>query len=286
LRLTSPRAERGQRGLARFAESFGAYALLLQFCAALVCAAAAGRAAKTAWFPAVAAAVRSLPDTDAAIVNGRLKWPDSSPRILGVSRQLSVAVAPAQGAVPQGGDLQLELAPGAVRLRGLAGFVEAPYPNEFSVDLDAIHGRAIWEAWTWVVQLAIAGAVGTSLLVFWWLGGAVMAPILWCFARIIQRRPTLGGTWRMAATSWVGPSMAPAAAITLYGLNQLRLQPLLASFALHAILGPIWSIWAACRLPFDTSTRATTPNPFDNLEPEPKLRGKGDPFSKGYGDRK
>lgn len=246
-------------GLAAFASSGAWLALALQLLAAFACGASFARAVQRTWFPAVEAALANLPAADAGISGGRLHWPDATPRVLGATRQLSLAVAP-EGKIPsQASDLQVELASDSVRVRGLAGFLGGPYPPGWGLDLDEIHGRAAWGAWSWVILSGLGCGVGAGLLLVWWSAALLAAPILSFVGWVARRQLTLGGAWRLAATAWTLPGAGLAFASTLYGNSLLSLPSFLACVGGHLAAGPLWILWAMLNLP---PREARPANPF------------------------
>ena len=140
-------------GLAAFGHGSASRLLFCQLFFVALGAIAVGVGVRQAWFTTVVQSERSLPDGTAEIRAGRLTWPDREPRALGETPQFALTVDPtSQGALGQVADLQLELRESALRIRGVAGFIEIPYGENWRIPLDRIGGKAQWQAWAWVIQ--------------------------------------------------------------------------------------------------------------------------------------
>ena len=118
-----------------------------------------GWALHTTGWPVMDHAVREFPEQGPALARGRFVWPEPTPRVLADSPHLAVAVRPGESeALGRTADLQLELLPGTLRLAGIAGFVDLPWPATVDLPLGRLEARAAWEAW----RRPVLGALVTA----------------------------------------------------------------------------------------------------------------------------
>jgi hypothetical protein len=250
-------------GLAAFGHGSASRLLFCQLFFVALGAIAVGVGVRQAWFTTVVQSERSLPDGTAEIRAGRLTWPDREPRALGETPQFALTVDPtSQGALGQVADLQLELRESALRIRGVAGFIEIPYGENWRIPLDRIGGKAQWQAWAWVIQ-GLAAVTGSALLPLFWYGIAfAFALPVWILAYALGRNVTLVGSWKILALSWAPASLVLDLAVVLYAFNWIRLTGLAVLLAVFASMGILWLIWALAEMP--TRGAREPENPFRN----------------------
>lgn len=249
------------KGLAAFADAALFRTGLLHLVFVLVTTALVGWILYWTWFPAIQRSVEQLPETGAEIRHGRFYWPTNESAILGETPQFGIAVDPNGTSFEgQSADLQLELRPQVARLRGLAGYTELPYGEDWEVRLDRISGQAGWLAWNWVfITLAMVAA----FLLLWlggWLVALVGSPVVWLVAYLLGRDLPWGGALRLVLASWIPAALLLDVGLWGYSWNWVRIVGLTAATGGHLIVWVVWMLWAAIARP---QRQASEPeNPF------------------------
>lgn len=220
---------------------------------------------RQAWFPAVRAALPRLPTSGAEIRSGKLVWPDAEAVLLAERPQFSVSVNPTgTGDAGRAGDLRVEFRPSALRLEGLLGHQELPYPPDFALSLDRTGASAAWLAWDWPILALLL--LGGFLIVWLWVGllACVGAPPGLLLGWVLGRQLTLGGAWRMAVASGVTGWGCLCLGSILYATSWVRLPGLAIAILSQPIVAGLAFIWGTVRLPrAATKARATAArNPF------------------------
>lgn len=248
--------------MARFAAASGGRALTLQVFYSALVAAVALWSFRQAWFPAIIQALPRLPAAEAEIRGGRLTWPDTEAHLLSERPQLSVSVDPSgTGDAGRSGDLQVEFRRRGLRLEGLFGHQELPYPPEFQLPLDRTGAMAAWGAWSWAI-LAIAGLfVGALVLIVGWVVATLLTLPMVALAWILRRNLTVGGAWRMGLAAGLAGWGFFVLGVVLYATAWIRLPGLAASLLAQILTILIWSIWGLFHLP-RRNRSATSGNPF------------------------
>jgi hypothetical protein len=255
-------------GVSRFADaSFGrALGFLGGF--ALSTALVLGWALYTSWWPVLDQAVREFPEDGPALVRGRFHWPETAPRLLADSPHLGVAVRPDDSEPPgRTADLQLELLPGALRLAGIAGFVDLPWPATDTVPLGRLQARAAWEAWRRPVFASVIIAAAAAMTVVWSLLALALVLPLRLVAFVLQKQISLGGCWRLSAAASMSGSLVLNLGIGGYLMRWLPWPALAAVVVIHLLVSALFLSWGLVSRP-KKSRIASPPNPFhvDNAQ--------------------
>ena len=217
-----------------------------------------------AWVPVVDTALTRLP-AQARVHHGRLEWPDAEAITLADSPQLGIGVTPLGSGEPnRTADLQLELDSGGVRLWGILGFHEWPYPPDADWALGRLEATALWAAWLWPLRLLTGLAAGATLLVAWWCLEAILSPGLWILGLIFRRDVPFGAAWRIAGASWLTATLVLDMTLLGYARRILTLPGVAVGLTVAVLVGLIWPIWGVLVSPAGRSTAgvADTKNPF------------------------
>ena len=252
------------RGIAAFAAASVARTLALQTLFALFTASVVVWSLKHAWFPAVDGALPQLPVAGAEIRSGRLRWPDAEPRLLAERPQFSLSVDPAgTGDAARTGDLQLELRSTGIRLEGLLGHQELPYPPDAVIPLDRTGATAAWYAWNWAF-LALTGiATGLVVLAIGWVLATLLSVPVLALAWMVRRATTIGGAWRLSVAAGMTGSVVFCLGLLLYATAWIRLPGLAITLVLHVPVVVLWMGWGLVHLPLRGSRSTTASNPFE-----------------------
>ena len=271
-RPPAPRRARGAwhpftgGGIAAFADATARRVLLFMVVFAAATAGSFAWVLWTGWWPVFDQAAAAFPGDPAVLSAGRLAWPDAVPRILADSPQFGIAHRP-EDAEPAGrtADLQLELTRTHLRLAGIAGFVDLPWPQELSLSLDRRGAVAGWGAWRWPLLAGLFGIAAVLLLALWTLLATLHAVPAWLAGLIFRRSLSLSEAWKLcAAGTLIGGSVLGAA---LFGYS-VRLFPwpiLAAAAAAQLVPVWIWTAWAVIERPARPPKETPRPkakNPF------------------------
>ena len=253
------------RGIAAFAAASVPRTLTLQTLFALLTAAVGVWSLKHAWFPAVDGALPQLPAAGAEIRAGRLHWPDAEPRLLAERPQFSLSVDPAgTGEAAHTGDLQVELRSTGIRLEGLLGHQELPYPPDVFIPLDRTGATAAWFAWNWAF-LALTGiATVLVVLAIGWVLASVLSVPVFTLAWMLRRATTIGGAWRLSVAAGMTGSVVFCLGLFLYATAWIRLPGLAIALVLHVPVVVLWMGWGLVHLPRRANRASTASNPFED----------------------
>lgn len=265
---TSPRRRTGAwqpfsgAGISRFADARAGRTLGFLGGFALTTALVLGWALHTAWWPVLDRAIREFPEQGAALSRGRLAWPEPEARLLADSPHLGVAVRPEGREAPgRTADLQFELLPGTLRLGGIAGFVELPWPPSVNLPLGRLEARAAWEAWRRPV-LGAAIVTTTALMAGLWGAWALaLAVPLRMAALMLGRRITLGGGWRLGVAACMGASPVLNLGLVGYVMRWIPWPALAAVVAGHLLIAGLQLCWGLANRPLSHSATPSD-NPF------------------------
>jgi len=276
-------------GLARFAEAslprLIAFQMVFAGALGLLFAWSFGRIAT----PVVQSALPVLPTADAGIRSGRLQWPEPEPRLLAATPQLALGCDPGNsGDLGLNGDLQAELRPEALVLRGLLGSLALGYPPGLEIPLDRTAAPAVWGAWRLPLRAAVATAAALWLPLTWWLLALGYWLPAWCCGWLCARNLPPAGALRLSAAALLPASVIPGVALMAYTTLWIRAPGLVFLWALHLPAGWLWILWGILSRPAQSRNAAASapgssgPNPFsgDRLRPRdngPK-RGRKNPF--------
>jgi len=249
------------RGVAAFADASWSRALMFHLIAVVLSSGIAGWTLYRTWVPAVDRAVEHLPSSGGEIHLGRFTWPGSDSQVLGETPQFGVAVNPSGRSAPgQVADLQLELLPDELHISGLAGHLAVPYPDSLRIALDRVGGRAGWQAWNWVIVLAVVVSVFLSLLLMGWgVAIALMIPV-WILAQIAHRHLTPTGAGRICCVAWIPGSLLLNLGMWGYSWNWLRLTGFMGCLIGLHLIWLTWIAWAVAARP--AKVRSEPLNPF------------------------
>jgi hypothetical protein len=204
----------------------------------------------SAWWPVVATAAESLPDSQVRIRNGSLEWEGNQSRILAEAPKFAIALrSESPTSTGRIADLQLELWRAECRLSGIAGFVAFPWPADWNVSLDRRDAVAGWGAWKRPFLLALGVGGGTAAAVVAIALGLVLTPPVWLLGWMLGRGVTFGGAARMALVSTVMPGLCTAAAVVGYGLLWIPWPFFLAAVGCHPLATLLLVAWAVLELP-------------------------------------
>jgi len=236
-------------GIAAFAHSGFARLLAFQLGGAALAAFVVVVALRATLFPVVDAAVQRLPE-QATIRNGRLDWPESAAVRLAENAWFDVVVTPA-GTEPLGqtADLQLDLRPDRARLEGALGHLDLPWPRGLELDLGRIPATASWGAWRGAGQAIVAGSLFVALIAAWWILATLLLLPGWLGSLLLGRSIGIGGLWRMAGASLLVGSAVAILGLAGYATRRWQLTGLIASQAIHVVVGWLWFAWGIVATP-------------------------------------
>jgi hypothetical protein len=265
--------------VSRFADAGAGRALGFLGGFALATAVLLGWVLQTTWWPVIDLAVREFPEQGPALAQGRFHWPETAPRLLADSPHLGVAVRPGDSE-PLGrtADLQFELLPRSLRLVGIAGFVELPWPPAADLPLGRSEARAAWEAWRRPVLAALVAVTAGSVTLVWSLWSLALALPLRIVAWMFRRQITLGGCWRLGTAACMSASMALNLGLAGYGMRWVPWPALAAVAALHLLVWGLSAWWGLLNRP-RKSRSGNAPNPFQEGAAANRSRKRGsNPF--------
>ena len=266
-------------GISRFADARTGRTVGFLAAFALATALVLGWALHTAWWPVVDRAIGEFPEQGAALSRGRLTWPESEARLLADSPHLGVAVRPEdQETLGRTADLQLELLPGTLRLAGIAGFVELPWPPNADLPLGRLEARAAWEAWRKPILAAAILTTSALMAGLWGVWALALATPVRIAALVLGRRVTLGGCWRLGVASCMGASTVLNLGLAGYVMRWIPWPALAAVVAAHLIIAGLQLCWGLVNRPRSLSAR-TPDNPFQpGSKASVARRSRGNPF--------
>lgn len=270
-------------GLAAFARTSGTRLLLFQLAASLLTAATVICSLQLAWVPVVRDAVEQLPDSGAGIRGGRLLWSEDPERLLAERPKLALAIDSGDGpGLGQSADLQVELHPDSVHLRGILGHVTVPYPPGLDLPLDRTRASAAWGAWLPPFLALWGGAALVLSLLAGWTLATLHAPGLAFMGWISRRDLGFTGGWKLALASLFPAGLVFDGALLLYASHWIRLPTLAALLPVSLLTTWIAMLWGMACLPAIPKEPGTPqPNPFDGNHGADSRRspsGRSNPF--------
>ncbi len=265
-------------GIAKFSTASGVRTFVLQTLFSSLITLVLVWSLRQAWFPAVRAALPKLPNAGAEIREGKLVWPDTEAALLAERPQFSVSVNPTgTGDAGRAGDLRVEFRPTVLRLEGLLGHQEFPYPPDFTLSLDRTGASAAWLAWNWPILALLL--IGGFLIVWLWVGIlasiAALPGLLLSWA--LGRQLTLNGAWKMGSASAVTGWCCLSVGSILYATSWIRLPGLAIAVLSQPSVAALGFFWAVLRLPrAAVKVRGGAPrNPFQSEAAERSNSGGG-----------
>jgi hypothetical protein len=241
-------------GVAAFAETALKRLLLVQFIFAVLVAASVVWFFSAAWFPTIEETIRQLPETG-EIRNGKLAWPDETPRLLAEGRFLSFAADwDHTGVIRSPAHIQVELGRNGVRFISIFGYADCSYPfDDRVIAINRTEMEPRWGAWAPPILWITFGSVVIWLLANWALLASVVCLPIWLLGFFANRQLSLAGSWKLAGAALMPGALLMMAAILFYGLDVLDLVQLLAAALAHLAIDLVYmagSLFFAPRLPF------------------------------------
>jgi hypothetical protein len=270
-------------GLARFADAGMARTLAFVLTFALATGLTLGWTLHAAWWPVVDRAILELPEEGPTLGRGRLDWPGVTAGILADSPHLGIAVRmDERSPLGRTADLQVELLPGALRVAGIAGFIEWPWPAHWELSLGRLEARAAWEAWRRPVLATAVGAVTALLASAWCLIALALAVPIRATAFLLRRRTGLGGCLRLAAAALSGASPVLGLGMAGYALRWLPWPALAVVTGAHLLVACLQLLWGLLSRPGNDDGPGRPVNPFGADAAARKRRNRrGNPFGGG-----
>jgi|688.fasta_scaffold178239_3 hypothetical protein len=246
-------------GVAAFAQATLVRVVVFQFAFAFAGAFALVLALRLAWVPTVEDALRQLPEHTANVKAGRLNWPGINLVVLGERPQLSLMVNPVEGTkTGQVSDIQAELLPDRLRVRGLLGFVDLAYPPELELPLTLTGGRAAWDAWRTSGAAVAGGLTAAGLIAGWWILATIYALPVWGIAVLGSRSPGAAGAWKLAAVSQLPATALLFGFLLLYAVRAIPPTGLGVGAVISLLSAWVWIAWAIAKLPASSATASPT----------------------------
>jgi hypothetical protein len=268
------------RGVAAFA--YAGYWRLL-FVQLVVGALAAGTIVwflSYAWFPAIRQAIQNLPEKG-VIVWGELNWPGPKYAVLSERRPFLIFLVDLEklSRGNSGADLSLRFHKQDLEISSLFGYAVYPYPKDYQIEFNRVELQPRWEAWRPSVLGWTAVVTPLLLLLIWAVLASIYFPVARLIALFSHRDLNWAGSWKLCSAALMSGALVLSAAIFLYGLAVLDLFHLLFAVGLHLVIGWVYLVIAALKLPKEPVQIPTKPNPFsDSPSPEPQ-KTKGNPFA-------
>ena len=230
------------RGVASFARASYERLLVVQCLIALVIALLAVWVLGHGFFPTVSDAIQQLPGTG-QIINGELKIPDSSPRLLAEGRYLALVIDLKHGGqIRSPAQFQLEFGGDSLLIFSLFGVAQIDYPADGSFDFNQADLQPKWEAWA-PEFLGLAGlTVFLSLLLSWNVLAIAYCLPVWLVSYLTNRDLNFRQSWRLAGAALMPGALLMAVSLWLYGIGAFDLIKLCFAFGMHLLVGLIYLI--------------------------------------------
>jgi hypothetical protein len=116
-----------------------------------------------------------------------------------------------------------------------------------------------WPAWKPAVITYLFFGTILGLFATWIALGILYAVPARLMAFILKRSLSLWGAWKLSVAALLPAAILLTAAIGVYGLGQIRIAELIATWVLHFVVGWIFIVGAMIRLP---RNQKTVKNPF------------------------
>ncbi len=254
-------------GVAAFAGASWGRLWLVQLLVALLAAATVVWFLKTAWFPAVSAAIRELP-AQGEIHDGQLNGPFTAPQLLAENRFLAFVVdLQHEGQVRSPAQVQVEFGRGDFYFLSLLGYQAIPYPAGRSFAFNRLDLEPKWGAWQPPLLWLAFGATVAGLMLSWILLTVVYLLPVWLVGFFTNRNLSLAASGRLAGAALLPGALLLTAAIFSYGLGALDLVQLAAAFAAHLLIGWIYLFAAPLFAPRLDIAATPKKNPFAGSPP-------------------
>jgi hypothetical protein len=234
-------------GVARFGHDWIGRLFIIGAIASLLATAAAIFTARRAWLPVIEQSIEQLPQ-GAEIRGGRFQAPQSAR--LAENSFLSIRFDPQDTLTTHStAEIEATFTADELRLRSLFGIAALKYPAQWTISLTRSEMEPKWGAWKPAVFGYLAAGVIANLFVSWIGLGIVYALIPRLLAIFLRRHLTLWGAFKLSIAAMMPGAIFFTIAIALYGLSQIRLVELIGAWIMHFVIGWIFLIGAAFRLP-------------------------------------
>ena len=255
------------RGVAAFAHVSLSRVLLAQLLFVAAAAVAFALLIETTWFATIRETIATLP-LRGQIQRGELVWPHPVPTDLASSRFLKFSVDPAHsGELGQESDVAIELGRTNIWIISLLGYLEAPYPDGWSVALNRADLEPWWGAREPFLVIGAGVAMGAVLLVLGWALGTIYAVLAWVLAFLANRSLSLTDAWKLAVAAQLPGALLLLASFLSYRLGWLSLLHLLLSLGLSLAVAWFYVICTPFLLPAAEKAAAAKANPFTAGQP-------------------
>jgi hypothetical protein len=258
-------------GIGRFAKTSLTRLFIVQMTFALLIAASVVWFVRAHWFPVAAQAIKQLPER-AEISRAQLRWTGASPVVLAENRFLALSVdLEHEGNARSPAHFSIELGRKDFKIFSLFGYAKWKYPSGWVISLSRSDALPWWGAWSIPVLAMAAAVVVAWLMVLWAVLASLRCWVVWVSAVFTDRVLNLSGAWKVAAAGLMPGAVLLTATIAGYGFVAYGLIGLIVLFALHLLVGWIFSLWALTKIPIETAPAIPKQNPFapTNLPPPP-----------------
>jgi hypothetical protein len=237
------------RGVAAFAGANWGRLLLVQFCVALLGAAAVVWFLDDSCFPVVSTAIQKLPATG-EIRSGKLDWHGDPSQLMAEGQFLAFDVdVNHSGQIHSTADLQIEFGADSIRLFSMLGYADLFYPTDRFAPFNRTELEPLWGAWAADILFIAAAAVTAGLLASWWLLAAIYLLPAWLLAFYANRDLNFRACWKLSGAALLPGALLMAAGILLYNFGLLDLVSLGFVSAAHFVLGWIYLFLSLLFLP-------------------------------------
>lgn len=215
-----------------------------------------------AWFPALAQAAAALPRTG-EIRDGRLhvEVPQSLP--LAGNRYVSLAIdLQHTGEQTLPADLEIEFGAAEVRLRGMLGYVDVPYPRALAAPFHRAEAVPWWGAWSQAILAGVWVGSTLGLMGIWSVLALAYVPLARVLAWLRGAPLGVGAAWRLCAAALMPGALMMTAAIALYGWGLMDVLRLGLVAVFHVMVAWVYVPLAVGCLPRAQQTVPGGNNPF------------------------
>lgn len=250
------------RGLAAFGNAGFGRAFLWLLLVALMGSGTVIWFLNEAWFPAVRAAIRELPE-QGEIVRGELNTPITNSRSLAEQRFLGFALlTPDSVGIDLSSHIVVRFRQKSLEACSFLGCRGWNYATNLQIPFNRIDAQARWDAWQPFLNGGAGLGVLTLLLIMWVLLGVIYSLITWPIAWILKKDATWGGMVRIACAAQMLGALLLLAGIWAYGLRWIDLVQLLSLAFLQLLVAWVYVGWALKVLPERLPAVKHPTNPF------------------------
>jgi len=221
----------------------------------------------SAWFPVIRKAILELPEKG-SIRGGHLDWGGRSPQPLAANSWLALSIDLEHSGLHHfPADLHVEFGADDVRFFSLAGYVDVPYPQGYTIAFN----RSVLDPW-WLARepfLMVGGAAAMLVLLpVLWTGLAGMYALAgrWVF-RFVSSGLSFGRAWKLCVAAQMPGALALGAGTLLYALDAIDLVTFLFISVAQFVAAWVYIFLALFFLPAKAPGRKRTkPNPFKDRD--------------------